>query len=51
MSVPGEGAWTSGACAKSADPRYRSIVRRFADAGYLASELDEFATAAQRRDE
>ncbi|MFA6046513.1 MAG: hypothetical protein WC718_16130 [Phycisphaerales bacterium] len=48
MSVPGGGAWTSGDCVKSADPRYRSIVRRFAAAGYVASELDEFAPAPQR---
>jgi len=48
MPVPGRGAWTSGDCLKSPDPRYRSIVRRFAAAGYLASELDEFVPVEQR---
>jgi hypothetical protein len=48
MPVPGEGAWVSGDCMKSPDQRYRAIVRRFAAAGYLASELDEFVPAAQR---
>lgn len=48
MPVPGAGAWTSGDCVKSAAPRYRSIVRRFAAVGYVASELDEFTPAPQR---
>ncbi|HWA09486.1 MAG TPA: hypothetical protein VG838_08565 [Opitutaceae bacterium] len=48
MSVPGDGAWVSGDCVKSPDPRYRSMVRRFAAAGYLASELDEFVPASRR---
>ena len=48
MPVPDGGDWVSGDCVKSADPRYRSIVRRFAAAGYLASELDEFVPATQR---
>ncbi len=48
MPVPGEGAWTSGACVKSPDQRYRSIVRRFAAAGYLSSELDEFEPVEKR---
>lgn len=48
MQVPGNGAWVSGDCIKSPDQRYRAIVRRFAAAGYLASELDEFVPAAQR---
>lgn len=48
MPVPGEGAWVSGSFVNSPDPRYRSLVRRFADAGYLASELDEFVPAAKR---
>lgn len=51
MAAPGDGAWMSGACTKSADPRYRAIVRRFAAAGYLASELDEFEAAAHSRRE
>ncbi len=45
MSVPGDGAWISGNCVKSPDQRYRAIVRRFAAAGYLAAELDEFVPA------
>jgi hypothetical protein len=48
MPVPGNGAWVSGDCVKSPDQRYRAIVRRFAAAGYVASELDEFVPAAQR---
>jgi hypothetical protein len=48
MPIPGEGDWTFSDCVKSPDPRYRSIVRRFAAAGYLVSELDEFVPAAQR---
>ena len=47
MVVPGNGDWTFGDCVKSPDQRYRAIVRRFAAAGYLVSELDEFAPAAQ----
>jgi len=27
----------------SPDPRFRKIVKRFADAGYLEAERDEFA--------
>jgi hypothetical protein len=30
----------------SPDPRYRAIVARFRDAGYLESEIDEFAPIA-----
>jgi hypothetical protein len=48
MPVPGNGEWVSGNFVNSPDHRYRAIVRRFADAGYLASELDEFATASRR---
>lgn len=48
MPVPGAGDWVAGDCVKSPDPRYRAIARRFADAGYLASELDEFAAASRR---
>ena len=47
IPVPGDGDWTFSDCVKSPDPRYRSIVRRFAAAGYLASELDEFVPAGQ----
>lgn len=48
LQVPGDGGWTSGNFVCSPDPRYRSIMRRFAAAGYLASELDEFVPVAQR---
>lgn len=46
MPVPGDGAWVSGNFVNSPDHRYRAIVRRFAEAGYLASELDEFVAAS-----
>ena len=48
MPVPGDGEWMSADCMKSPDQRYRALVRRFAAAGYLASELDEFVPAEQR---
>lgn len=38
-----ENRWVSMDCVDSPDPRFRKIVRRFADAGYLESEQDEFA--------
>jgi hypothetical protein len=37
--------WISRDFVDSPDPRFRKIVRRFADAGYLESENDEFAPA------
>jgi hypothetical protein len=37
-----EGGWWFHDHMKSPDPRYREIVRRFRDAGFLAEELDEF---------
>ncbi len=43
MAVPGDGDWISGNFVNSPDSRYRAIVRRFRDGGYLASEHDEFA--------
>jgi hypothetical protein len=49
MPVPGDGGWISGAFVDSPDPRYRSIVRRFADGGYLASERDEFSPEESSR--
>lgn len=42
MPVPGEGDWIQGSFVDSPDPRYRAIVRRFAAAGWMASERDEF---------
>lgn len=47
MPVPGDGAWVSGNFVNSPDHRYRALVRRVADAGYLASEIDEFVPAMQ----
>jgi hypothetical protein len=35
--------WVSRDFVDSPDPRFRTLVRRFADAGYLESEKDEFA--------
>jgi len=37
-----KGAWWFGDHVKSPDARYREIVRRFREAGFLAEELDEF---------
>jgi hypothetical protein len=37
--------WISRDFVDSPDPRFRQIVRRFADAGFLESEKDEFAPA------
>lgn len=48
MPAPGDGGWMSGNFVCSPDQRYRAIVRRFASAGYLASETDEFVPATQR---
>lgn len=48
MTVPQADEWLSGSCVDSPDPRYRAIVRRFAEAGWLASELDEFVPAEKR---
>jgi hypothetical protein len=45
MEVPDGGAWVSGGFVCSPDHRYRAIVRRFAEAGYLKSEHDEFEAA------
>lgn len=42
LPVPRGGEWIFTNHIKSPDQRYRSIVRRFADAGYVESELDEF---------
>lgn len=46
MRIEGGGSWSSGGFVDSPDPRYRAIVRRFRDAGFLESEHDEFARAA-----
>lgn len=42
MTVEPAQDWLFGSFVDSADPRYRSVVRRFNDAGYLAREHDEF---------
>lgn len=46
MHVRDAMAWSAGGFIDSPDARYRGIVRRFRDAGYLESEHDEFASAA-----
>lgn len=46
IRFPEASCWSSGACIDSPDPRYRGIVRRFREAGYLADEHDEFAPAS-----
>lgn len=48
MAVPQGRNWVSGTFVDSPDPRYRAIVRRFREAGYLQSELDEFVPAEKR---
>jgi hypothetical protein len=37
--------WISRDFVNSPDPRFRKIIRRFADAGFLESERDEFDSA------
>jgi hypothetical protein len=41
------GAWAFRDHVKSADPRFRQIVKMFAEAGYLGDEHDEFIAAAR----
>ncbi len=48
MSVPQAEGWSFGGFVDSPDPRYRAIVRRFRDGGFVASELDEFVPAENR---
>lgn len=48
MDLPQPGEWSSGSFVDSPDPRYRAIVRRFREAGYLNQELDEFVPAEAR---
>lgn len=43
--VPNANDWASGTFIDSPDPRYRAIIRRFRDAGYVSSERDEFRPA------
>ena len=42
IDVPNANDWSSGTFIDSPDPRYRAIIRRFREAGYVASERDEF---------
>lgn len=42
MHSPLGNAWQGSGCIDSPDRRYRSLVRRFAEAGYLEYEHDEF---------
>lgn len=45
MQVPEAEGWRSGGFVDSPDPRYRAIVRRFREAGFVDSEHDEYAPA------
>jgi len=45
MSVEAANVWRFDGFVDSPDPRFRAIVRRFRDAGFVASENDEFAPA------
>ena len=45
MRVPEAGKWFFRDFVDSGDPRYRQIVKRFADAGYVEAERDEFKAA------
>lgn len=47
MRSPLGRAWHCGGCVDSADHRYRSLVRRFSQAGFLEYEHDEFSVRAQ----
>jgi hypothetical protein len=42
MEVPSSPGWVFSEFIKTADPRYRQIVKRFADAGFLAFERDDY---------
>lgn len=42
MVTPGADTWTFSEFIKTADPRYRKLVKRFADAGFLAFEQDDY---------
>jgi hypothetical protein len=44
--VPNASEWSSGTFINSPDPRYRAIIRRFREAGYVASERDEFKSSS-----
>lgn len=46
MRVTNAGRWSFREFLKSPDPRYRSIVRHFAEAGFLAEERDDFTVSA-----
>lgn len=48
MRVPEAGTWRFGSFIDSPDPRYRKLVARFREAGYLESELDEFVAPSAR---
>lgn len=46
MQTPDPGAWIFRGFLKTGDTRFRRLVKRFADAGFLAEEKDDF-TAKQ----
>lgn len=43
ISVPRSSDWHSSWSLRSPDIRYRSLVRRFGEQGFLTSEIDDFA--------
>lgn len=45
MPTPSGSSWIFSDFIKTADPRYRAIVRRFAEAGYLVTEQDDYFPA------
>ncbi len=45
MCIPEADDWRFGGFIDSPDPRYRAIVRRFREAGFVEYEHDEFAPA------
>ena len=45
VEVPEGGRWFFRDFVDSGDPRYRQIVKQFADAGYVEAERDEFKAA------
>jgi|GEM_PF-801426 len=45
LEIPAGGHWRFSDFIKSSDPRYRTIVQRFANAGYVEAVTDDFAAA------
>lgn len=45
MTIPNSADWMFSEFLKTPDPRFRILVRRFAEAGYLALEHDDYSAA------